>query len=126
MKNRIMFSVLCLLLGMTFAGGSAFAADGESGAANEATSKAAPTAAANAGGQAAAEAEEAALKAEVDKIFGRNDWLGATSSSENSTVEFAQSNSFFCNQGARCTFKTDPVCGSEGFCNLPSRCCMCH
>ena len=32
----------------------------------------------------------------------------------------------FCNQGAYCTYKTDPVCGGEGFCNLPSHCCMCY
>lgn len=30
-----------------------------------------------------------------------------------------------CNQGAFCTFRNDPACGPEGFCNLSSNCCMC-
>ncbi len=54
-------------------------------------------------------------------------WLAAETTSAMSTSEFVPSTSFgVCNQGARCTYKTDPACGPEGFCNLPSNCCMCY
>lgn len=32
----------------------------------------------------------------------------------------------FCNQGAWCNTRKDPVCGVDGYCNLPSHCCMCY
>ena len=49
-------------------------------------------------------------------------WLVGETAADMSTNRFMPP----CNQGAYCTYRNDPACGPEGFCNLPTNCCMCY
>ncbi len=115
MKKGILIGAFCLLLGMVLVSGSALAA--EEAAAPE-TAKTEETVTVKADAQA-----DAALEAEVAKIFGQNEWITTGDSFE---AGFSPSTSWVCNQGAYCTYRNDPACGPEGFCNLPTNCCMCY
>lgn len=63
---------------------------------------------------------------ELKRIVAPEQPLASRLPKANAELGFIQTVGFECNQGAFCRYKTDPICGREGFCNLPSNCCMCH
>ncbi len=71
------------------------------------------------------EAETHLSLAELQKLIVAEQPLVTLQPRGDDAFSFVKDRRFECNQGAFCRYKTDPVCGREGFCNLTSNCCMC-